>query len=90
MASAGAHMTAHPAPWQLRSAEEMVEAGADLVAGHSAHVFHGVGWSERGPLIYDLGDALDDYAHLDPLRNEFGVLGLWRPEDEEAELKLSA
>jgi len=32
-------------------------AGATLVAGHSAHVFHGV----HGAVLYDLGDFLDDY-----------------------------
>jgi hypothetical protein len=30
-------------------------------------------------VLYDLGDALDDYA-IDPtLRNDLGVLALWRP-----------
>jgi poly-gamma-glutamate capsule biosynthesis protein CapA/YwtB (metallophosphatase superfamily) len=83
----GPNMTTGPAPWQRRVAAELHELGADLVAGHSAHVFHGVGWSERGPLVYDLGDALDDYA-IDPrLRNDLGVLALWRP-DAEPELEL--
>jgi poly-gamma-glutamate synthesis protein (capsule biosynthesis protein) len=50
-------------------------------------VFHGVGWG-RGPLIFDLGDALDDYR-VDPrLRNDLGVLAIWRPGDPEAELEL--
>jgi poly-gamma-glutamate synthesis protein (capsule biosynthesis protein) len=81
-------MTAEPAGWQRRAAAELHEAGADLVAGHSAHVFHGAGWGRSGPLLYDLGDALDDYA-VDPrLRNDLGVLALWRPGDAEAELEL--
>jgi poly-gamma-glutamate synthesis protein (capsule biosynthesis protein) len=79
-------MTSAPAPWQRRSAERLVEGGADVVAGHSAHVFHGVGWSDRGPLLYDLGDALDDYA-VDPvLRNDLGVMVLWRPGEGALEL----
>ena len=61
----GPNMTTEPASWQRRAAAELQEAGADLVAGHSAHVFHGAGWGRRGPLLYDLGDALDDYA-VDP------------------------
>jgi poly-gamma-glutamate synthesis protein (capsule biosynthesis protein) len=84
----GANMTSEPERWQLRAAAELQEAGADLVAGHSAHVFHGIGWSDRGPLLYDLGDALDDYA-IDPrLRNDLGVLALWTPRDADMELEL--
>jgi poly-gamma-glutamate capsule biosynthesis protein CapA/YwtB (metallophosphatase superfamily) len=75
----GPNMTTAPAPWQRRVAAELQEHGADLVAGHSAHVFHGVGWGERGPLIYDLGDALDDYAVDSQRRNDLGVLALWGP-----------
>ena len=84
----GPNMTTEPARWQRRAAGELQEAGADLVAGHSAHVFHGAGWGRRGPLLYDLGDALDDYA-VDPrLRNDLGVLAIWRPGDPELELEL--
>ena len=54
-------------------------AGADLVAGHSAHVFHGVGW-DGGPTLFDLGDVLDDYLVDAWLRNDLGVLAIWRPQ----------
>jgi len=83
----GPNMTRRPAPWQLRVATELVDAGANVVAGHSAHVFHGIGWGERGPLLYDLGDALDDYAVDAELRNDLGVMAIWRPRsDPELEL----
>jgi hypothetical protein len=82
-------MTTEPESWQRRAAGELQEAGADLVAGHSAHVFHGAGWGRRGPLLYDLGDALDDYAVDAGLRNDLGVLAIWRPGDPEAELELT-
>jgi poly-gamma-glutamate capsule biosynthesis protein CapA/YwtB (metallophosphatase superfamily) len=84
----GPNMTAAPARWQLRTAERLAEAGADLVAGHSAHVFHGVGWSGRGPVLYDLGDALDDYAVDATLRNDLGLMALWRPGGGDDELEL--
>jgi poly-gamma-glutamate capsule biosynthesis protein CapA/YwtB (metallophosphatase superfamily) len=75
----GPNMTPKPSRWQRRRAKEILAAGADAVAGHSAHVFHGIEFDPRGPLMYDLGDALDDYA-IDPaLRNDLGVLALWRP-----------
>ena len=81
-------MTTQPAGWQRRAAEQLQEAGADLVAGHSAHVFHAAGWGRRGPLVFDLGDALDDYAVDRRLRNDLGLIALWRPGDPEAELEL--
>jgi poly-gamma-glutamate synthesis protein (capsule biosynthesis protein) len=86
----GPNMSTEPASWQRRAADELQEAGADLVAGHSAHVFHGAGWGRRGPLLYDLGDALDDYAVDSTLRNDLGVLAIWRPGAPETELELVA
>jgi poly-gamma-glutamate capsule biosynthesis protein CapA/YwtB (metallophosphatase superfamily) len=84
----GPNMTTAPTGWQRGVGAELQAAGADLVAGHSAHCFHGIGWGERGPLLYDLGDALDDYA-VDPvLRNDLGVLALWRPGQGEGEVGL--
>jgi poly-gamma-glutamate capsule biosynthesis protein CapA/YwtB (metallophosphatase superfamily) len=68
----GPNMVAAPLPHVRRSAARLVEAGATLVAGHSAHVFQGV----EGRVLYDLGDFLDDYA-VDPvLRNDLGLLFL--------------
>jgi len=74
----GPNMATRPTTRQHRIVARLHAAGADLIAGHSAHVFHGVGWS-GGPVIFDLGDALDDYI-VDPvLRNDLGVLAIWRP-----------
>jgi poly-gamma-glutamate capsule biosynthesis protein CapA/YwtB (metallophosphatase superfamily) len=83
----GPNMTTAPARWQRTRARELVAAGADLVAGHSAHVFHGIEWVGRRPVAYDLGGALDDYAVDRRLRNDLGVLAVWRPRsDRELEL----
>lgn len=66
----GPNMTAGPVPHVRRAAAELREAGAALVAGHSAHVFHGV----EGRVLFDLGDFVDDYR-VDPgLRNDLGLL----------------
>jgi poly-gamma-glutamate synthesis protein (capsule biosynthesis protein) len=66
----GPNMTNAPQPYVRAAARELREAGATLVAGHSAHVFHGV----EDSVLYDLGDFLDDYA-VDPwLRNDLGLL----------------
>ena len=68
----GPNMTSAPVRHVRRAATALVEAGATLVAGHSAHVPHGV----AGPVLYDLGDFLDDYR-VDPrLRNDLGLLFL--------------
>jgi Bacterial capsule synthesis protein PGA_cap len=66
----------------------MLEAGASLVAGHSAHVFHGIGWEGGSPVLFDLGDALDDYSVDSRLRNDLGVLALWRPGNADGPLEL--
>ena len=44
--------------------------GRYLIAGHSAHVFHGV----TDGVLYDLGDFIDDYATNRYLRNDLGLL----------------
>jgi len=84
----GPNMSVRPAPWQRSLGSELVGAGADLVAGHSAHLFHGVERSGGGIVAYDLGDALDDYAIDARLRNDLGLLALWRPGSPEAALEL--
>jgi poly-gamma-glutamate capsule biosynthesis protein CapA/YwtB (metallophosphatase superfamily) len=68
----GPNMAAEPVPHVRRSADALIRAGATLVAGHSAHVFHGV----TRPVLYDLGDFLDDYAVDPALRNDLGLLWL--------------
>jgi poly-gamma-glutamate capsule biosynthesis protein CapA/YwtB (metallophosphatase superfamily) len=68
----GPNMTSAPVRHVRRAAAALVDAGATLVAGHSAHLPHGV----AGPVLYDLGDFLDDYR-VDPrLRNDLGLLFL--------------
>ena len=84
----GPNMTTQPAPWQRAAAVALRAAGADLLAGHSAHVFHGVGFEQGHPVVYDLGDALDDYRTDPLLRNDLGVLAIWSPDADESELEL--
>lgn len=68
----GPNMSPAPVPHVLRAARAFLEAGATLVAGHSAHVLQGV----QGRVLFDLGDFIDDYA-VDPvLRNDLGLLWL--------------
>ncbi len=68
----GPNMVRRPVAPVRRAAAELVEAGADLVAGHSAHVFHGV----EGRVLFDLGDFVDDYVVDGLLRNDLGLFFL--------------
>jgi poly-gamma-glutamate synthesis protein (capsule biosynthesis protein) len=66
----GPNMVDEPLPYVRDAAAALRAAGATLVAGHSAHVFHGV----AGTVLYDLGDFIDDYASDPVLRNDLGLL----------------
>jgi poly-gamma-glutamate synthesis protein (capsule biosynthesis protein) len=68
----GPNMIASPVRHVRAAAPRLLDAGATLVAGHSAHVFHGV----EGHVLYDLGDFLDDYAVDRALRNDLGLFWL--------------
>jgi poly-gamma-glutamate capsule biosynthesis protein CapA/YwtB (metallophosphatase superfamily) len=72
----GPNMVPGPTPHVRRAAGGLLAAGATVVAGHSAHVVHGVGWPSRPgrAVLYDLGDFLDDYAAHPWLRNDLGLL----------------
>jgi poly-gamma-glutamate capsule biosynthesis protein CapA/YwtB (metallophosphatase superfamily) len=43
-------------------AHALVEAGADLVFGHSCHVFRGIELYRGRPILYGAGNFVDDYA----------------------------
>ncbi|GAA2304780.1 CapA family protein [Actinomadura luteofluorescens] len=68
----GPNMIPAPLPYVRRAAGRLVDAGATLVAGSSAHVFHPVAW----PVVFDMGDFIDDYAVDALLRNDLGLLFL--------------
>lgn len=73
----GPNMVAEPVPHVRAAASAFRAAGATLVAGHSAHVFHGVADS----VVYDLGDFIDDYATEPRLRNDLGLMFLVTVDD---------
>jgi poly-gamma-glutamate synthesis protein (capsule biosynthesis protein) len=68
----GPNMTTEPPRAVRRMAADLLRAGATLVAGHSAHVFHGV----APRVLFDLGDFVDDYRVDAKLRNDLGLLFL--------------
>lgn len=81
----GPNMTTAPVRHVRRAARALVDAGATLIAGHSAHVFHGV----AGRVLYDLGDVIDDYVRDPVLRNDLGLIFLVDV-DEDGPVRLEA
>ncbi|WP_077490192.1 CapA family protein [Sinomonas mesophila] len=62
-------------------AHALVDAGADAVFGHSAHIFRGVEVYRGKPVVYSAGDFVDDYAVDDIERNDQSFLFLLEVDD---------
>jgi poly-gamma-glutamate capsule biosynthesis protein CapA/YwtB (metallophosphatase superfamily) len=63
-----------PPPEHQLFAHALIDAGADIVFGHSGHVVRGVEVYHNKPIIYCAGNFIDDYA-VDPVeRNDQSFL----------------
>ncbi len=51
-------------------AHALIDAGADVVFGHSGHVMRGVEVYRQRPILYCAGDFIDDYAVDEVERND--------------------
>ena len=70
----GPNMRQQPTKEYIDAAHKMIDAGADIIHGHSAHIFQGVAMYKNKLIMYDTGDFVDDYR-IDPvLRNDQGLL----------------
>jgi poly-gamma-glutamate capsule biosynthesis protein CapA/YwtB (metallophosphatase superfamily) len=74
----GPNMRARPTPAFRAFARRVIEAGADVFWGHSAHVVQGIEVWHGKPILYDTGDFVDDYAVDPELRNDLSGLFLLR------------
>lgn len=72
----GPNMRERPSPTFRAFAHHVIEAGADLIWGHSAHVVQGIEIWQGKPILYDTGDFVDDYAVDPDLRNDLSALFL--------------
>lgn len=72
----GPNMRLRPTPGFCAFAHRVIEAGADVVFGHSAHVVQGIEIFQGKPILYDTGDVVDDYAVDPELRNDLSALFL--------------
>lgn len=74
----GPNLVERPSPEFQVFAKAVIDAGADVFWGHSAHVVHGIGTHRGRPILYDTGDLVDDYVVDRWLRNDLGALFLVR------------
>jgi poly-gamma-glutamate synthesis protein (capsule biosynthesis protein) len=72
----GPNMVSVP-PMEFRCFAREAQAFADIVYGHSAHVFQGIEQSGGKFILYDTGDFLDDYAVDQRLRNDWSFVFLF-------------
>ncbi|HZO82479.1 MAG TPA: CapA family protein [Candidatus Binataceae bacterium] len=59
-----------PLAAHVRFGHALIDAGADIVFGHSGHVFQGVELYKGRPIMYCTGDFIDDYAVDEVERND--------------------
>ncbi len=73
----GPNMREHPTEQYIKAAHAMIDAGADIIHGHSAHIFQGIEVYSNKLILYDTGNFVDDYrvdAHLRNDRSFFFVV----------------
>jgi len=51
-------------------AHALIDAGADVIFGHSCHVIRGIELYRGKPILYGTGDCIDDYAVAERERND--------------------
>lgn len=59
-----------PQPQHIPFAHALIDAGADIIFGHSCHVFQGIELYKASPILYSCGDFVDDYAVDEIERND--------------------
>ena len=59
-----------PVKSHIPFAHALIDSGADIVFGHSSHVFQGIEVYRKRPILYSTGDFIDDYAVNPVERND--------------------
>ncbi|MDB5037037.1 MAG: hypothetical protein JWQ35_565 [Bacteriovoracaceae bacterium] len=77
----GPNWSYFPPPEQIPFAHALIDAGADLIFGHSAHVFRGIEFYRDRPILYSCGDFIDDYAVDPDQRNDESFIFLLQIEN---------
>ncbi len=66
----GPNMKEAPGKHFIDFAHEMIQHGADIIHGHSAHNFQGIEVYDQKLIFYDTGDFVDDYVVDPELKND--------------------
>lgn len=70
----GANFVERPSSEFRGFARRVIELGADIYYGHSAHICQGIEIHQGKPILYDTGNFIDDYAVHPLLRNDRSCL----------------
>jgi poly-gamma-glutamate capsule biosynthesis protein CapA/YwtB (metallophosphatase superfamily) len=70
----GANFVERPSHKFRSFARRVIELGADIYHGHSAHICQGIEIYQGKPILYDTGNFIDDYAVNPLLRNDRSCL----------------
>jgi len=74
-----------PHPSHIPFGHALIDHGADIVFGHSCHVFQGIEIYQGRPILYSTGDFIDDYAVDEIERNDESFIFL--VETQEGQIK---
>lgn len=70
----GPNMRERPTQHYIDCAHALIDAGVDIIHGHSAHIFQGIELYKNKLILYDTGDFVDDYQVDEQLRNDRSLL----------------
>ncbi len=70
----GPNKVERPSPDFVDFAHKIIDCGADVIHGHSAHVFQGIEIYNGKVIMYSTGDFVDDYMVYPDLHNDHSFL----------------
>lgn len=70
----GPNKVEHPETALVDFAHKIIDCGADLIHGHSAHIFQGIEIYNGKAIIYGAGDFIDDYMIYPTQHNDHSFL----------------
>jgi len=70
----GPNLRQKPSQPFIEAAHAMIDAGADIIHGHSAHIFQAIEIYNGKVIMFDTGDFVDDYMVHEDVRNDRSFL----------------
>ncbi len=80
----GYEYVVQPSPPQMYAARTAIDAGADLVLGHHAHVLQGIEFYRQGVIVYGLGNFVFDDGDVP----QTALLNIWLDPDGVREIEV--